>query len=65
MMTLPSLGLRNLLDGLTESVTTFQTAKSFIVNGSICLLWLTWEAGCFANFFALFFKHVRVGEVLP
>ena len=39
-------------------------ANSFIVNGSISLPWLTWEAGCFANFFALFFKHVRVLTIL-
>ena len=51
--TSPSLGLvRMFLDGLTESVRL--TANSFIVKGSISLVWLTWEASCFANFFALF-----------
>ena len=42
---------------------TFLTANSFIVNGSISLPWLTWEAGCFANFFALFIK-IRAAVLL-
>ena len=50
----PFANFGNFLEGLTESVRLFLTVNIFIVNGSISLVWLTWEASCFANFFALF-----------